>query len=141
MKLKVIFERINKNKEDLKSEIQKVTKLRNALNDAEDELLLKEENYYEILFFNEETIKECIKLPNKINSSLEEGKKSIRKKIISIINDYINIENRIKDINIISRKIEECKKNDDIKFNINPEEEDINKEKFKNVGRLFDFDS
>ena len=41
-KLKVIFEKINSNKEELKLNIQKIfTKIRNALNDREDELLLE----------------------------------------------------------------------------------------------------
>ena len=59
VELKEIFEKINQKKEDLKTKIQKVfTKLRNAINDREDELLLKVENYFENLFFNEETLKE-----------------------------------------------------------------------------------
>ena len=148
VELKVIFEKINKNKEDLKAKIQKVfTKLRAALNDREDELLLKVENYYENLFFNEQTLKEYSKLPNKINASLEEGKKIEKNwednKIISIINDCINIENSINDINIINEKIKKCKIDNDIKYNFSPEEENINIyiETIKNIGRLSDFDS
>ena len=116
MELKKIFEHTNKKKEDLKARIQKVfTKIRNALNDREDELLLKVEYYFENLFFNEEIIKEYEKLPNKINVSLEEAKKIENNwednKIIQIINECINIENNINDINIMNEKIKKCKIN------------------------------
>ena len=100
-----IFEKVNKNKEDLKTKIQKTfTKLRNALNDREDELLLKVDNNCDNLIFNENTIKEYKKLPNKIITSLDKGK-IIEKKwedynVIQLINDCITIENSIRDINI-----------------------------------------
>ena len=50
------------------------TKLRNALNDREDKLLLEIDKKYNELFQNEEIIKESEKLPNKIKISLEKGK-------------------------------------------------------------------
>ena len=105
------------------------------------------ENYYENLFFKEETIKEYEKLPNKINALLEEGKKIENNweesKIIQIISDCINIENSIKDINIINEKIEKCKINNDIKIIFSQDEENINSyiETLKNFGRLSNFDS
>ena len=139
-----IFEKINKDKEDLKTTIQKTfTKLRNALNDREDELLLKVENYFDNLIFNESTIKKYKKLPNKINASLEEGKKIEKNledyNVIQIINDCINIENSIKDINMMNEKIKEYKMNNDIKINFSSDEELINTyiEKLKNFGWLF----
>ena len=73
-----MYEKIDKSKEELKRNIQKIfTKLRNALNDREDELLLEVDNKYNELNLNENIIKECDKLPNKIKISLEKGKKSI----------------------------------------------------------------
>ena len=52
--LKPIYDKINKSKEELKTNIQKIfTKLRNALNDREDELLLEVDNRYNELYFNE----------------------------------------------------------------------------------------
>ena len=57
--LKLIFGKINKNKEELILEIQKVfTKIRTALNEREDELLSKVKEIYESSFFDEEIVKE-----------------------------------------------------------------------------------
>ena len=69
------MEKINENKESLKLKIQKIfTKLRNALNDREDELLIEVDKQLDNLFLDENLIKEIEKLPNKIKSSLEKGK-------------------------------------------------------------------
>ena len=54
-----MFDNIKVKKENLKIEIQKLfTKLRNALNDREDELLIEVDKKFEDLFFKEELIKE-----------------------------------------------------------------------------------
>jgi len=67
--LKILYEKINENKEELKLKIQKIfTKIRNVLNDREDELLLEIDNNFNNKYFNEEMIKESEKLPNKINN-------------------------------------------------------------------------
>ena len=73
--IKIIFEKNEKKKEEIKMEIQKVfTKLRNSLNDREDELLSDVDKSFDELFLNENVIKESEKLPNKIKVSLEKGK-------------------------------------------------------------------
>ena len=139
-----MFEKINKNKEELKKKILKVfTEIRTALNDKEDELLLKIDNYYENNYFNENTIKQYEKLPNKVNVSLEKGKLIEKEwneeKIISIINDCINIENSIQDINSINEKIKNWK-NEGIKNNYFFKEDNSLLEKINNYDVLFDFD-
>ena len=69
---KVLIEQINKNKEELILEIQKVfTKIRTALNEREDELLSKVKEIYESSFFDEEIVKESEKLPIKVKQSLD----------------------------------------------------------------------
>ena len=74
--IKVIFEKMNENKEELKIKIQKIfTKIRNALNEREDKLLLEVDNKYNELYFDEELIKESQNMPNKVKESLEKGKK------------------------------------------------------------------
>ena len=111
--LKIIFEEIIKNKEELKKEIQKIfTKLRNELNNREEELLLEVDNKFENLNFKEDVINEIEKLPNKIKISLEKGK-SIDKeyytnenKLCFLINVCLNLEKEAKEINIINTKIE-----------------------------------
>lgn len=50
------------------------TKLRNSLNNREDQLLFEINKKYNELYFNESIIKECEKLPDKIKNSLEKGK-------------------------------------------------------------------
>ena len=86
---------------------------------------------FDEVFFKEDFIKECEKLPNKIKMSLENGKK-IQKdwndnKLNFLINDCLNLENNIQDIN----KIEEIKKksnlNDISKIALTLKEDEINK--------------
>ena len=55
--LKTMFEKINEDKEELKLKIQKIfTKIRNVLNEREDELLLEVDAKYNELFCDEEII-------------------------------------------------------------------------------------
>ena len=54
-KLKEIFNKINENKEELKLKIQKIfTKIRNEINNREDEFLLEIDNQFDKEFFKEE---------------------------------------------------------------------------------------
>ena len=56
--LKKIFLTIEKDKEDLKLKIQNIfTKIRNAINDREDALLIEIDNLYNTKYFNEDIIK------------------------------------------------------------------------------------
>ena len=71
-KLKDIYEKINQNKEDIKTQIQKIfTKIRNELNKREDFLLQEVEDIFGKKFFGEEIIKQGEKLPNKVKKSLD----------------------------------------------------------------------
>ena len=142
--LRELFGKINKNKEELKLKIQSIfTKIRNALNDREDELLLDVDNQFNKLFGDENIIKESEKLPKKIVSSLEKGK-IIEKEwndnnINSLINDCINVENNIKDINIINENIKKCNKNNNNKIEFYPNENSINTflETIKSLGSIY----
>ena len=140
--LKILFDKINENKENLKLNIQKIfTNIRNILNEREDELLLEVDNQFNNLYFNEDLIKESEKLPNKIKISLEKGNTLDKdwndNELNSIINDCIEIENNIKDINIIEQNISKSNsnKNKEIKFN----EDGINNilEIIKNFGKIY----
>ena len=140
--LKTFFDNINQKKEELKLAIQKAfTKIRNELNNREDQLLLEVENQFESLYFKEEFIKESEKLPKKIKISLEKGKrinKEFKENNLNIIiNDCINIENNINDIKIIQEKIKKYKDftNVNIKFN---SENEVNKfiESIKKFGKV-----
>ena len=108
--LNEIFEKIKNNKEEIKIRIQKIfTKIRNELNNREDELLLEVDNQFENIYFNNNILKESEKLPIKIKLSLEKGKiidELDNKNNLSLfINNCINIENNIKEINIINGNI------------------------------------
>ena len=62
--LKEISDKINQNKEELKKRIQNIfTKIRNAVNEREDQIILEVDKRYEEIYFNEELIKKSEKLP------------------------------------------------------------------------------
>ena len=112
--LKKLFDKIKENKEELKLKIQNIfKKIRNALNEREDKLLLEVDNQFNNKFGDENIIKESEKLPIKIKESLEKGKiienKWNKNKLNSLINDCINIENNIKNINTINENIKKFK--------------------------------
>ena len=108
--IKKMFEKINENKENLKTKIQKIfTTLRNEIKNREDKLLIEVDKKYEELFFNEDIIKESEKLPNKIKISLKKGKlieiNWKENKLNSLINDCLNIEKNIESINKINKNL------------------------------------
>ena len=104
------------------------TKLRNALNQREDEILTNIDNDFKKYFFDEELVKKAEKLPNKVKLSLEKGKLIDKEwnddnKLNFIINDCINIENNIKDIILMNKNIDKFKNSDK---NIHIDDEDKN---------------
>ena len=144
--LKKINENIEKVKENLKLEIQKVfTKIRNAINNREDELLLEIDNIFQYEYFSENLIKKALKLPKQIKLSLQKGKlidkEYTNENLVSYINDCINIENNIKNINIINQKINNCNINNKLKIIFSPKDKQLNKfiEKINSFGKLYYF--
>jgi hypothetical protein len=136
--IKILFDKMNENKEELKLKIQKIfTKIRNTLNEREDELLLEIDNKYNNLFFTENLINQSDKLPNEIKYSLEKGRKingdwndgnNLNKKI----QDCLDIENNISIINEINQKIEKCNSSK-IKTKIVPENDNELNEFLKTI--------
>ena len=118
--LKILFDKIDEKKEKLKLDIQNIfTKLRNQLNEREDELLSEVDNKFNNIFGNKDIIKESEKLPNTIKLSLKRGKLkdndwNDNNKLSSNINTCIKIEDNIKTIKIINEDIKNYKSNDDI---------------------------
>ena len=110
--LKKLFERFDKVKEELKINIQKsFTKLRNALNDREEELLTEIDNKYNELNLKDDIMKKVEKFPNKIKSSLEKWKEIENNwnnidGLNSKINECLNVENIINEINLLKEKVE-----------------------------------
>ena len=135
--LKTIFDEIEKDKENLKIKVQNIfTKIRNQLNDREIQILLEIDNLFITNYFDENVIKKCEKLPKKIKLSLEKGKLIDKQwdnnNLYSNINDCINIENNIKNINIINEIINKCDIKNKIEFNFSPKETQL-KEFMKSI--------
>ena len=143
--LRNLFDKIEKDKEELKLEVQKIfTKIRKALNDREDKLLLDIDNIYNNKFMNEDLINKGEKLPKKIKLSLEKGK-LINKEwdnnnLNSYINDCINIENNIEIINEINESINKSKNNEKLRIKFEPKEESLNYflDTINNLGNIYD---
>ena len=73
--LMAIFEKLNKNKEEIKFKIQEIfKKLRNVLNNREHELLSEIDKICQNLTFNEKIVKESENLISSVNISLQKGK-------------------------------------------------------------------
>ena len=115
--LKVLNEKINKQKEELTMNIQKVfTELRTALNQREDQLLLKIEELFTKNFFGEEMIRESEKLPGTIKKCLDSGdmirdKWNKENELSEAINYYVVFRNNINQIDEINQKINKCNSN------------------------------
>ena len=114
------MEEIDKNKEEIKGEIQKVfTKIREELNNREDQLLIEVDQIYEKKYnskYLDNILKEK-KLDEKIKIFIDKGKTAEKEwdkydnKII-LINDCINIEKAIDKINNININIDNYKSQD-----------------------------
>ena len=130
-KLKILVEKINKDKEELKLKVQQIfTKIRTALNEREDKLLQEIDEKFDKIYIKEDIIKESEKLPYKLKISLEKGKKIEKEwndnNLNSIVNDCINIENNIKEIKTINNIIDENKLNKKPKIYFSLGEDKIN---------------
>ena len=143
-KIKNVLEKMNSTKEELKMKIQKIfTKIRNEINNREDFLLSEIDKQFENYFLNENILKECEKLPSKIKLSLEMGKtidkeKELDDNLSSLIFKCINIENNIKEINLIKENMKKSDKFFDVEIDFTPEEKEIdnfldNIKKFGNI--------
>lgn len=142
--IKEIFEDVNRSKDEMKLKIQKLfTKLRNVLNEREDEIILEiDKTFNEI--YSVDKIKEYEKLPSKINISLEKAKSiNIKElddhnKLVSTINECLNIEDNIKNIQLIN-SITKLKVNNNLKIEYNLKDEDFDNliENIKTFGNIY----
>jgi len=129
-----IYEEINENKEKLKLWIQNIfTKIRNTLNNREDELLLKVDNEYDNLFFKADIIEEIEKLPNKIELSLEKCKNIGKiENIYKLLKECLEVEKNINIINNIKSNINNIYNSKNIEIKFIPEENEM-KEFFDHI--------
>ena len=142
--VKLSYEKIEKSKEELRMNVQNIfTKLRNALNNREDELLIEIDKKFNELYTNEEMIKNYVKLPNKIKALLDKGKETENNweqnnnKLNFIINNCLKIEKNISEIKILNETIN---KSIDIKIDLKfyPEEKELNEliENINIIGKI-----
>ena len=129
--LKDIFQKIEKDKEDLKLNVQNIfTKIRNIINEREEQLLLDIDKIYNKNYFDEDIIKKGEKLPKQIKLSLAKGKLIDKEwdnnNLNTYINDCIKIENNIKDINIINKNINKFNQKNQSKINFYPKGDSFN---------------
>ena len=143
--IKKLSQKVYENKDELKLIIQKIfTKIRNILNEREDEILNELDEKFNKLYFEEDAIKESEKLPKKIKTSLEKGK-NLQKKWddnnkTELVSDCIDIENNIKNILEINKGIKNCNLYNNIIFKFNGENEyELNKiiETIKSFGKIY----
>ena len=141
--IKILFEKISNNKESLKTNIQKIfTKIRNELEQREDELLLEVDKKFNDTFLKEEIMKESEKFPKKITNLLEKSKKLEKSwnnnNLNSLINDCIYIENNLENIIKINEILQNFNLNKNIEINFEPDDKNINQflEIIKSFGKI-----
>ena len=138
--LKGVFEKINENKEEIKSKIQNIfTKIRNELNNREDELLSEVDKKFDMMYCDENIVKESKKLPEKIKTLLEKAennKEEEKNNLGSFINICINIEKNISNIKEINESINKCKNYTKEKIKFIPEEKDIIDKFLENIKKF-----
>ena len=116
--IKVTQEEVKENKDKLKTEIKNIfEKIRSELNNREKILLSEVDKYFEEHYFNEGIVKKCNEIKSLLENveSIDEDWKD-DDKLNELINNCINIENNMKDINIIKAKMEKYIKGN--KFNV-----------------------
>ena len=143
--MKDFGEKLNEQKEKLKLNVQNIfTKIRNEINNREDELLNEIDKSCDKLFIDDKMVQSSEKLPFKIKNSLEKGKMIEKEwdqnKLCSLINECINIENNIKDINLLNDGIKKFKDNENIKLDLEIKDDDIKKilDKIKSLGNIYE---
>ena len=129
--LKQVFDEIQKDKDNLKIEIQNLfTKIRNKINEKEEELFSEIDKQCDNYLFNENVFKKSEKIPIKIKMSIEKGEETLKSNwsddniLSKLLNNCIIIENNLNDINNINFNIKKIKSNN-IKLKLNLQKKDI----------------
>ena len=144
-KLNEAYKEITDKKENLKIRVQKFfTKIRNEINQREDQLLLIVEQVYEKYFFNKNFSKDIDKIKNKLNLSFNKELNILNEydkdeiNFISLINDCLIIEDCIKEINFLKENYEKYENNKTIIIDLKLKEEEIKfLNNIKNLGNIY----
>ena len=142
--LKKTFEEINNKKEEMKIQIQKIfTKLRNELNNREDELLTKIDKKFDDSFIKEANIKQYEKLPKQIQKLLEEINSVNKEWNIENLNYFLNccanIEANINKIKTDNESLQKWVSSKIYKIEYSPKDFELNEiiEKIKTIGDIY----
>ena len=148
--LKALFEKIKKNKDEIKIKIQNIfTKIRNELNNREDELLLNVDKTFRNVYCDEKILKDSEKLPERIKTLLNKvgniNNYYNENKISLFLNICITVDNEINNILDLNNNIKKCKNslNQNIIFTPEKENDEITNQLIGNIkkfGRLIDND-
>jgi len=129
--LKQVVDEIQKDKDNLKIEIQNIfTKIRSKINEKEEDLFSEIDKQYNKYLFDENIFKKSEKIPIKIKMSIEKGEETLRSNwsdyniLNKLINNCIIIENSLNDINKINFNIKKIKSNK-IQLKLNLQKKDI----------------
>ena len=140
--LKIIMQNVNANKEELKMIITKTfTKIRNKINEREDEIMSEVDNLFNAEFAKEDIIKQNEKLPYQLKTNLEKFKLVDKEwdnnkiNLNSKINDCLNIEYNIQNIIEINKNIEKSRDNKK-KIKFSPENDDEIKDFYETIKKF-----
>ena len=143
-RLKITFEEINNKKEEMKLQIQKIfTKLRNELNNREDELLNKIDKKFDDSFIKEANIKQYEKLPKQIQKLLDEINSVNKEWNVENLNYFLNccanIEANINKIKTDNDSLQKWVSSKIYKIEYSPKDFELNEliEKIKTIGDIY----
>ena len=130
IRIKEIYENIEKDKDEIKLNIQKIfTKIRNQLNETEDKMMLEVDNKFDKIISNKNIFKNKEKFNYNIKELIKKGKSIQENKnnynLNFLLNVCLNIENNIKEINIINEDIKNIDSSK-VEYKFDPNENAIN---------------
>lgn len=138
--MKSFFEKVNKDKEELKMNVLKIfTKIRTLINTREDEVLLNIDEFFDEYTKGIKT-NEIDKYPKKITNILSQGKDTIDKwkneELNLLINNCIKIENNLSSINDIEKNLKKSREEMSSNIKFEPPEENYIKECIDNLTKF-----
>ncbi len=139
--LKNMIDKVEGEKEELKTKIQKIfTQIKNAINEREDQLLLYVDKKFKKYYLKNE-FKEGNDIKKKIKENLDKSnlvnKEWNNKKLNLLINDCIDIENSVSKLKEFEKKLINLNSNN-IKIKFFPNDYDVNllMNSLKNFGKI-----
>ena len=140
--IKKFYDKLKKNQGILRQQISYVfNRIRHSIDNRENEILCEADKQFNNLFIEEDIINGNENLIKNIKISIEMGKNinnewNNNNKLISLINDCINIEKNIKSFKVINDNLKKCNFNKHIKLNFIYDDINIILDSIKLFGRI-----